>query len=59
LTGVKVRATDRDEASMSITERTRQIGRLRSDERRLLRDGDRDGAKFVKERRERLEKGLR
>lgn len=59
LSGVKVRATDRDEASMSTRERARQIGQLYAQERRLLRDGDRDGAQYVKERRERLQKGLR
>ena len=59
LTGVKVRATDRDEASMTTRERLRQIESLRRDEKRELRDGNRDGALFIKERRERLEKGLR
>lgn len=58
LTGVKVRATDKDEASLSLNRRRKKIKSFESRARRAQREGDDDRAEFFQLRAQRLREGL-
>jgi hypothetical protein len=59
LTGFKVRATDRDEASMSVKQQVRHLQELRHAEQNALKQGDEKGAAFIHDKLLDVEKGLR
>lgn len=59
LTGVKIRTSDKDEASLSLNRRRARIKRFKSRERRARRDGNEGEAEFYRLKAESLEQGVR
>lgn len=59
LTGVKVRATDKGEASLSLKRRRNRIKRFKSQERKARREGNAERAEFFRLRAESLEEGVK